>query len=249
MKRYLNTIVSIGLILGAISGIILWEAYLDDVINTKEVVVATRTLEKNAVIGKDDIKLAKIPIEQVPENAITDPGKTLGKETAFVIRKGQQIVTDTIDFEGIVPNSDQVIVPIPKEWLISVPGSLRRKDRVNIYEVPDKELSRKATIQANRTSVIKATESEQVSTNTLMSGQVYADFTGGAGINQPIISGVTVAYAKDPSNQEVKPAEQSKLRIDATGTISDLELVLTEEQLSRLKLKALEGYKFIVAYK
>lgn len=249
MNRYLNTIVSIGLILGAISAIILWEAYLDDIINTKEVVVATRTLEKNAVIGKDDIKLARIPIEQVPENAIIDPGKTLGKETAFIIRKGQQIVTDTIDFEGIVPNSDQVIVPIPKEWLISVPGSLRRKDKVNIYEVPSKELTRKVTIQTAETTDIKTTKSEQFSTNTLMQGEVHADFTGGAGNKQPVIGGVTVAYAKDPSNQEVKPAEQGKLRIDATGTISDLELVLTDEQLNRLKVKALEGYKFIVAYK
>ncbi|MDA8213564.1 MAG: SAF domain-containing protein [Clostridia bacterium] len=221
MKRYLNSIVSISLILGAIGAVILWEAYLDDLINTKEVVVATTTLEKNAVIGKADVKLARIPIDQVPENAITDPNKTIGKETAFIIRKGQQIVTDTIDFEGIVPNSDQVIVPIPKEWLVTVPGSLRRKDKVNIYEVPNKELAHKIT----------------------------ADFTGLAGNNKPTISNVTVAYAKDPSNQEVKPAEQSKLRIDATGTISDLELVLTDEQLNSLKLKALEGYKFIVAYK
>lgn len=221
MKRYLNSIVSISLILGAIGAVILWEAYLDDLINTKEVVVATTTLEKNAVIGKADVKLARIPIDQVPENVITDPNKTIGKETAFIIRKGQQIVTDTIDFEGIVPNSDQVIVPIPKEWLVTVPGSLRRKDKVNIYEVPNKELAHKIT----------------------------ADFTGLAGNNKPTISNVTVAYAKDPSNQEVKPAEQSKLRIDATGTISDLELVLTDEQLNSLKLKALEGYKFIVAYK
>lgn len=221
MKRYLNSIVSISLILGAIGAVILWEAYLDDLINTKEVVVATTTLEKNAVIGKADVKLARIPLDQVPENAITDPNKTIGKETAFIIRKGQQIVTDTIDFEGIVPNSDQVIVPIPKEWLVTVPGSLRRKDKVNIYEVPNKELAHKIT----------------------------ADFTGLAGNNKPTISNVTVAYAKDPSNQEVKPAEQSKLRIDATGTISDLELVLTDEQLNSLKLKALEGYKFIVAYK
>lgn len=228
MKRYLNTIISLVLILGAIGALILWETYLDELINTKEVVVAATTLEKNAVIGKNDIKLARVPIDQISENAITEFNKTIGKETAFIIRKGQQIITDTIDFEGVVPNSDQIIVPIPKEWLISVPGSLRRTDKVNIYEVPNQDTDHK----------------------TLKGGQIYpTDGTSMVGNGKPIISNVAVAYAKDPSNREVKPAEQSKLRIDATGTISDLELVLTDEQLNRLKNKALEGYMFIVAYK
>ncbi|MHB8983852.1 MAG: hypothetical protein ACYC4E_00660, partial [Carboxydocellales bacterium] len=69
------------------------------------------------------------------------------------------------------------------------------------------------------------------------------------GNGRPIVDNIAVAYAKDPSNQEVKPAEQSKLRIDATGTISDLELVLTDQQLNLLKNKVLQGYKFILAYK
>ena len=231
MKRYLNTIVSLGLILGAIGALIVWETYLDDLINTKEVLVAANTLEKNTVVGKNDIKLAKVPIEQLSEQAITDPNLTIGKETAFIIRKGQQIIIDALDIEGVVPNADQIIVPIPKQWLISVPGSLRRKDKVNIYEMP--------TIDLTGGLINKAPGGvEAASVNNFVTGN-----------GRPIVDNISVAYAKDPSNQEVKPAEQSKLRIDATGTISDLELVLTDQQLNLLKNKVLQGYKFILAYK
>lgn len=231
MKRYLNTIVSLGLILGAVGALIVWETYLDDLINTKEVLVAANTLEKNTVVGKNDIKLAKVPIEQLSEQAITDPNLTIGKETAFIIRKGQQIIIDALDIEGVVPNADQIIVPIPKEWLISVPGSLRRKDKVNIYEMP--------TIDLTGGLINKAPGGvEAASVNNFVTGN-----------GRPIVDNIAVAYAKDPSNQEVKPAEQSKLRIDATGTISDLELVLTDQQLNLLKNKVLQGYKFILAYK
>lgn len=231
MRRYLNTIVSLGLILGAIGALIVWETYLDDLINTKEVLVAASTLEKNTVVGKNDIKLAKVPIEQLSEHAITDPNLTIGKETAFIIRKGQQIIMDALDIEGVVPNADQSIVPIPKEWLISVPGSLRRKDKVNIYEMP--------TIDLTGGLINKAPGGvEAASVNNFVTGN-----------GRPIVDNIAVAYAKDPSNQEVKPAEQSKLRIDATGTISDLELVLTDQQLNLLKNKVLQGYKFILAYK
>jgi hypothetical protein len=230
LKRYLNTIVSLGLILGAIGALIVWETYLDDLINTKEVLVAANTLEKNTVVGKKDIKLAKVAIEQLAENAITDPNLTIGKETAFIIRKGQQIIIDAIDIDGVVPNADQIIVPIPKEWLISIPGSLRRKDKVNIYEMPIINLTG---------GLNKALgEEEASSVNNYLTGN-----------GRPIVENIAVAYAKDPSNQEVKPAEQSKLRIDATGIISDLELVLTDQQLNLLKNKALQGYKFILAYK
>lgn len=231
MKRYLNTIVSLGLILGAIGALIVWETYLDDLINTKEVLVAANTLEKNTVVGKNDIKLAKVPIEQLSEHAITDPNLTIGKETAFIIRKGQQIIIDALDIEGVVPNADQIIVPIPKEWLISVPGSLRRKDKVNIYEMPTIDLTGGLNNKASGGV-------EAASVNNFVTGN-----------GRPIVDNIAVAYAKDPSNQEVKPTEQSKLRIDATGTISDLELVLTDQQLNLLKNKALQGYKFILAYK
>ncbi|MFZ3171533.1 MAG: SAF domain-containing protein [Carboxydocellales bacterium] len=230
MKRYLNTIVSLGLILGAIGALIVWETYLDDLINTKEVLVAANTLEKNTVVGKKDIKLAKVAIEQLAENAITDPKLTIGKETAFIIRKGQQIIIDALDIDGVVPNADQIIVPIPKEWLISIPGSLRRKDKVNIYEMP--------TINLTGGLNKALGEEEASSVNNYLTGN-----------GRPIVENIAVAYAKDPSNQEVKPAEQSKLRIDATGIISDLELVLTDQQLNLLKNKALQGYKFILAYK
>lgn len=215
MKKYLNALLSIGLVIIAVGGLFVWDFYLDKRLNTKEVVVAVRTLDKNSILTKEDLKFERLRIEQIPDSAITNPNEVIGRETAFVISKGLPLVTYLIDFEGVVPNDNQLIVPIPKDWVVSVPGSLRRKDKVNLFEIPNKDIK---------------------DLNYKLS-------------KNPLLSDIVVAYAKDSSNQEVKPTKNDQLRIDATGIISDLELVLTYDQLDMLKSKALEGYKYLIAYK
>jgi len=222
LKKYIHLFIAFSLIASSVGLIVFWETYLDDTINTISVVVAAKNLEKNHVINASDVKIEKVKIEHAVEKPIINTRDIIGKETAQYIPKGNQIVSEMVDYYGLEPNKNQLIYPIPREWIYSSPGSLRRKDRVFVYPIPDDRLIHRNNQQ---TPLIVHAASE------------------------PILKEIVVAFAKDSANQEVKPASNSDKRIDATGSINNLELVMTEEQYNVLETAFLKGFKFNFAYK
>ena len=237
MKRYLHVVISAALILGAAGMIFFWELYLEDRLNTVDVVVAAKILEKNQEIKVGDVKIARIRSEQAVDNPIRNVREVIGKETSQFIAKGNQFVEEMVDRYGLEPNSDQLIYSIPKEWIYSSPGSLRRKDRVYIYAIPDEKRSTDGFSRQGNPQ--------------LMSFKSEGGGEGGSegGTSEPILEHIVVAFAKDSANQEVKPATNSDKRLDATGSISNLELVMTRKQYSILQQKYLTGFRFNFAYK
>ena len=239
MKKYLNILISFTLITGAMGLIFLWEIYLDDTINTVKVVVAAKNLEKNQVLKDGDVKIEKIKIHQAVDKPINEIKEVIGQETIQYIPKGNQFVEQMIDKYGLEPNHDQYIYSIPKEWIYSSPGSMRRKDRVYIYPIPSNHLE-----SFNITRGLKTNElNNTVSANAAISENNIESPT------KPLLKNIVVAFAKDSSNNEVKPVPNSDKRIDATGSINNLELIMTEKQYSLLERKFLDGYKFNFAYK
>ncbi len=227
MKKYLHVLISVLLIIGAAGMIFFWEMYLDDKINTVDVVVAAKNLAKDQVIKEGDVKIDKVKLNQVVENPIKDIRSVIGKETSQYIARGHQFVNEMIDLCGIEPNDDQLIYSIPKEWIYSSPGSLRRKDRVCIYPIPD----------------------EKRFNGSSSAGAFQFNNQNPGGTSEPILNDIAVAFAKDSANQEVKPVTNSEKRIDATGSINHLELVMTQHQYSLLEQKYLAGFNFNFAYK
>lgn len=228
MKKYIYLMISATLIILAVAMIITWEMYLDDRLNTVSVVVAAKNMERSQVITKADVRIDRIKLEQAVEKPITSLRDVIGKEASQYIAKGNQLVDRMIDRFGLDPNANQLIYSIPREWIYSSPGSLRRKDRVYIYAIPDEK-----RWSAGRAGLSPAPMSTAVST----------------GDSAPILSDIVVAFAKDSANQEVKPAANSDKRIDATGSINNIELVMTRAQYSVLEKKYLEGYMFNFAYR
>ncbi|MFA5881156.1 MAG: SAF domain-containing protein [Eubacteriales bacterium] len=233
MKRYLHVVISAALIIGAAGMIFFWELYLEDRLNTINVVVAAKSLEKNQQIKEGDVKVCRIRSEQAVDNPIRSVSEVMGKETSQYIAKGNQFVEEMVDRYGLEPNSDQLIYSIPKEWIYSSPGSLRRKDRVYIYAIPDEKRSTDGFSRQGNPQLMS----------------FKSEGGGEGGTSEPILEYIVVAFAKDSANQEVKPAMNSDKRLDATGSISDLELVMTRKQYSLLQQKYLTGFRFNFAYK
>ncbi len=225
MKRYVNVFIALSLVLGAAGMIMFWEIYLDDRVNTVSVVVASRNLEKNQVIRVDDVKLARIKADLVARKPIKKTEDVIGVETSQFVARGNQIVEEMIDRYGLEPNHDQLIYSIPKEWIYSSPGSLRRKDRVYIYAMPTEK------------------SSNAINGNVGVPDQ---DPPGRKTTFKPILKDIVVAFAKDSANQEVKPATNSDKRIDATGSISNIELVMSQDQYFLLEQKYLDGSGYLL---
>lgn len=235
MKRFIRPLISILLIMGAAGLVFLWEFYLNDRINTTPVVVAAKDIEKNQVIGSTDIKIIRLKTELAVDQPITDPKLIIGLETSQFVAKGNQFVEVMLDRHGLEPNSNQLIYSIPKDWIYSSPGSLRRKDKVYIYAIFDEKRK------------LNGVPSDRQ--DSLRGSQTVINNTQSPEVRQPLLGNLVVAYAKDSSNQEVKPTVNSEKRIDATGAINNLELVMTQEQYTILENKYLDGFKFNFAYR
>lgn len=219
LRRLVYTALSLVLVIVGVGGILIWEFYLDDKVGTKNVVFAANSIERGQAITPADIVVKKMPIELVPEDAEFNPNDVIGFEAAHPISAGSPIVTTALDKEQLLPGEDQMIVPIPDEWIYAYPGSLRRKDRVTIYAMPKKPESLIA--------------SENVDVKGL----------------ERLLTDIPVVYVKDSGNQEVKPTNNEDPRLDASGYARQLEVLLTEKQLSLLQNYVQRGYTFVFTYR
>ncbi len=213
---------SVLLIAAAIASAAAWELYFDDRVNTVPVLVAARHIPQGTPVTPQDVVQVRARLDTVPSGVIWDPRALTGRSARLNIPKGMVLADSLLDDTAVVAQPGQEYVPVPGQWIYAVPGSLRRKDIVSIYAVP--------------TSGTGAPVPGPVP----VAQQVYG---------RPLLQDVAVAHVKDSSNREVRPVDQALPREDATGSIAQVELVLTDDQYSLLRQKALEGNKFIITYR
>jgi len=238
LKRNLARLASVLLIICAVAAAAAWELYFDDRVNTVPVLVAARHIPKGSALNPQDVSQVRARLETVPSGTVWDLRALAGKAAAINIPKGMILADSLVDDARIVLKTGQIYAPVPGQWIFAVPGSLRQKDIVNIYAIPSKTTETRSIpglTNQNRDANIANIELE-----TGVRDYVYGN---------PILEGVAVAHVKDSSNREVKPVDQARQRDDATGTISQVELVLTNDQYQLLQRKALEGSKFIFTYR
>lgn len=231
MRDTITQIFAVLLILLSITTAVAWEFYFDDRINTVSVLQTTHRLPRGKKIVTADFSALRVKIDAVPEGAITNIEHVKDCETVIPVGKGMILVKDFFDKSEIVPDNNQMITPVPDQWIYSLPGSLRRKDVVSIYEYP---VSNPHSSNDSLDNPLKVKRLPQ--TESILSGE-------------PLLKNIVVAFAKDSANQEVKASDEKLQRIDATGNISQLELILTPEQFKILEAKALNGYRFIFTYR
>lgn len=210
MKVYQARIFAALLIIASITLAASWEFYFDDRFNSGVVIVTTHDLTKGHIVKYSDLSPVRVKNNIIPTGSINDINSVVNKETVVSLNKGMIAVSSFFDSADIVTDTKKMIVPVPNQWIYSLPGSLRRKDKVTIYE-----------FGANK--------------------NVQAE--------EPLFENISVAYAKDSANQEVKASNNKMQRIDATGNISQLELVMTAKQFKIMESKAAEGKKFIFTYR
>ncbi|MCL4366120.1 SAF domain-containing protein [Patescibacteria group bacterium] len=242
MKKALHIALVIGLLILSIVPIALWEFYLNDRLNTVEVVIATKDFKRNDIISQEDVALVRVEKNFLVNGHLTDPSLVIGKEAKFIIPKNAQITADALDDKGLVSNDEKIIAPLAKEWVYAMPGSLRRKDTILIYTVKPEDLDLKLKFNYETGDNYAAGEitAEKISSN------LEEMINEG---DKPVLDNVIVAYVKDTSNNEVKPVDPNKERLDATGNIANVELVLSQKEFDKLRLLAKEGHRFIIAYK
>lgn len=221
--------------------IVSWDVFLKDKIDSVPVVVVKQGQTINV---HEEINNSKLTIERRNKKDLIDGVITADKshevlnfEANQVIPGNQMLSVKMVDKDRLLPNPDkgESIRPIVADMIFAMPGSLRRKDKVNIYGV-DQSLISKLKESGEKTSISESLPSDMKMT--------------------PILKNIRVAYVKDSANKEVmevqgeeKEEQKKEARLNATGSAKDIEVILDNNQFDTLMQTILDkNQKLYITY-
>lgn len=255
MKPRTKLIISITAALLLIALIPIYDIFIKDKIDSVEVVVvkAGEKIQPNEALTEDKLLVERRRKQDVVDKVILakDIEYILGEEAGNLLVGNTILSEDYIDFDKLVPNGDEgeAIRPITNEMIYAKPGSLRRKDEIDIYVInqetmKDEVPSNVVSSNSSNGSIDDEDEHEPIDTEKL-----DEETKGKLSLQAPILEDIKVVYAKDSSNQEVTnpdgtPTEPQE-RLNATGQISDLEVILNEEDFQLLMSHVIENKQLL----
>ncbi|WP_374717741.1 hypothetical protein [Neobacillus sp.] len=246
MKPGIKIALGIFTSLATVGFILTYDFYIKERIDSTEVVVVKpgKEIEKFEAITEDKLTIERRPKKSLIEGSVLakDIHKILGYDAKQDILGNSMISTKMVDYDQMIPNSKkgEAIRPISKDMIFAQPGSLRRKDIIDIYLVYQ---DGSTNMTQNGPNEISSDSKEASATEMEKLGL------------KPFLKNVRVVYVKDSGNKEVVSAtEEDKKgsedkRLNATSTISDLEIILNEADFSKLMEQVLgKGAKLYITY-
>ncbi|MGZ9584149.1 SAF domain-containing protein [Paenibacillus marinisediminis] len=217
-------------------------------VDTKEVVVTVRDMPIHSVITENDIAVKRIRLASLVHEVITDPAEVIGKETQTSMSTNEQF--SPLKINTVIKNEGEMILEIPTDWVLSFPKSLRRMDKVaflpvrKVDEVRSSDLSR--SDQLEHASDVNADQA-------LAQAQAEQQHNAYLKEAENILNGITVAYFKDNSANEVtdsinKESNESTPRLRATNIGARLEVAMTPQQWELLDHLRQYNYRFVISY-
>ena len=108
--------------------------------STTDVVITSHDLAVGAVINREDVQLASVPVSLVPRDALQTIESALGKITVVHLIQGEMVLqhhladpTNVSHDIGYIIGEDQVLMAFPSTDLMSTLGVLQRGDNVDIF--------------------------------------------------------------------------------------------------------------------
>lgn len=160
-------------------------------------------LPKNYELKPGDLYLDSVQTKDIPSGVITEISQVERKITNVNLMDGSILTESLVDVSDLEPQQDEGIFPIPKEAIYAINGSLRSRDKVDIYLV-EGEQPGKAGIAGNETTQLAAPP------------------------RKVFLSGVTVNYVRTEDNNDVLDTENGNInnRFTSTGKVAAPELKL-----------------------
>lgn len=170
-----------------------------------------------------------VQTKDIPSGVITEVRQVEHKITNVNLMDGSILTESLVDVSDLEPQQDEGIFPIPKEAIFAINGSLRSRDKVDIYLVegdpPDK--SETATPIAPKASGGPA-YSAGVMPDSSASNSANKAAQPAEPARQVFLSGVTVNYVRTEDNNDVLDTENgnNNNRFTSTGKVAAPELKL-----------------------
>lgn len=239
--------VGIGIFTVLMGSIIGYDQFLKDKLNNEDVLVVKEGVNvgENQVLDDSVLEVAGRTKTEIPEGAVkvSDVEKVIGKTSKVSISGNSILTKDVVDYKEVLPDKKkgEAIRPITADMIFATPETIRRGDNIDIYALTEFEWG---NLQHSEDEVTKK-DLEEVA------------------INKPVLEDVKVAYVRDGSNNEVQNADgtddedseeadkkgNSSSRLYGTSTVSELEVVLKEEDFQNLMSQVTgKGMKLYIVY-
>ena len=230
IKRRIGVVLSIVLIFSFFSMIVYWELIGREMALYTEVLVLNQDVQKGEVINASMISTINMENDKLISGAITSSAEIVNKAAKNFIPAKRQIHPKEIEYAELSLQEGEYITAVPREWVYSVPTTIRRKD-VAIFKL----ISPKEQVQLSIN-----TSAEEEALPVLNNFRVLD--------NKQTIYETTVAYVRDGTNKEVKTVSEEE-RLDATANVADIEIITTIDDFQRLESFVNRGYKFAIMYR
>lgn len=225
MKQRLKGVIGILIMLSALVATYLWVTYGQNKIESVTLLVAQKDIPSGTVIenGAEYFKPQKISLNSAVAGAVKPDqiAQLNGRTTGQFIPANGQIVAQSFSDNSVVLNKNQFVFKLPPTWVYSIPSSIRRGDKIKIYEIDSKIDN---SLSTNENPEVKPVKGKTDS-----------------------ILNTTVVYVKDSTNREVSDTND-KQRLDGTSQVSAIEIICTREETQVLESSVLSGKKLIVVY-
>ena len=242
MKQKLKGIIGIAIMFIALVSTYLWITYGQAELESVSVLVAQVDIPKDIVIDDANsyFKSKKVSLSDAVIGAIKPEqiNSLNGKITDQFISANGQIVAQSFSDNSLLLKDNQFVFKLPPTWVYSIPSSIRRGDKISIYEIDGKI-----------DSVLNSTESpiESQTENPIENPVEDSPLALAIGQTNPILE-TSVVYVKDSTNREVVDTNGNK-RLDGTSQVSSIEIICAREDTQVLENSVLNGKKLIVVYR
>ena len=128
-------IIGLAMITVTLAALGIWEFWGRENISYRQVIVLREDTKAHTVISEDDIQTKKL--ESPSGEALTeaDAENLIGMETSQYVAADTELRREyfqTSQF-AVGQDSGKALMSLPSDWLLSFPQTLRRGDKVNIY--------------------------------------------------------------------------------------------------------------------
>ncbi len=230
LKKY-KRLFGLILLISALGFFAFWELIGRSELLYAEVVVLKEDVLKGTEISIDMLEYIKIDSQGIIDNCIMNPNDIIALEAKHFIPAKTQLVSNYFDISSLVLKDDEKIMKLPDAWIHSFPETLRRKDEIFIYAVKSSYENSYNSSESN--NAINSSGKRLISNKNSEDKKIY-------------IMKSIVAYVKDNSNKEVSSLDDD--RLNASSVISDIEIIISEEEFEELRAYAQDGYTFILMY-
>ncbi len=204
-----------------------WETAGRELYFYKNVVVLSQDVKRGTLITENMLSLKKFEVNKIIDQAINEGNEVIGLEAKHFIPKNTQLHPFYFESPGLLIGKNKYIMRIPNQWLYAVPNSLRRKDHILLYEIGNSNLINRLDENTSNIQTLDQKELEKIKDHI------------------KFVFSTEVAYVKDSANREVRTLSVEE-RLDGSSVISEVDIIITEEQLKTLEQSVRNGGAILI---